>query len=85
MMKVASQRFRTRVGFRPILSESVVFNMGEIAPQGTISCVVGSILWFTIFGGRFWFPGGRFLQVETYSNVKLIPKNQYLLLWNQTL
>jgi len=24
--------------------------------------------------GRFRFPGGRFLQVKTYSNVELIPK-----------
>ena len=45
------------------------------APQGAISCVVGAILWFTRFGGRFRFPGGRFLQVKTYSNVSLIPKN----------
>jgi len=27
---------------------------------------------------------GRFLQVKTYSDVELIPKNQYLLLWNQS-
>jgi len=63
----------------------VVFNVGEFAPQGTISCVVRAILWFTRFGGRFRFPGGRFLQVKTYSNVELISKNQYLLLWNQSL
>ena len=58
---------------------------GRNRPQRAISCVVGAILWFTRFGGDFGFQGGRFLQVETYSNVELIPKNQYLLLWNQSL
>jgi len=42
---------------------AVVFNVGEIASLGTILCVVGAILWFVKFGGRFQFPGGRFLQV----------------------
>jgi len=42
--------------FRP-----AVFNVGEIAPQWAILCFVGAILWFTRFGGRFHFPGERFL------------------------
>jgi len=48
------------------LYRTVVFNVGEISPWGEISYVVGAILWFTRFGGRFQFPGGRFLLVETY-------------------
>jgi len=36
-------------------------------------------------GGDFGFQGGRFLQVKVYSNVELIPKKQYLLLWNQSI
>ena len=54
----------------------VVFNVGEIAPPGAISCVVGAIscvvgaiLWLTRFWGRFRFPGGRFLQVKTYKRI----------------
>jgi len=42
---------------------AVIFNVGEIAPLRAILCVVGAILWFAKFGGRFQFPGGRFLQV----------------------
>ena len=38
----------------------VVFNGGEIVPQGAILCVTGKILWFTRFGGRFQFPGDDF-------------------------
>jgi len=48
------------------LYRPVVFNMGEIDPQGEILRVVDAILWLTRFGGRFQFTGGRFLHVETY-------------------
>ena len=44
--------------------KSVVFNVGEIAPQATVLCIVGVILWFTTFGWRFQFPGERFLQFK---------------------
>jgi len=39
---------------------------GRNRPRRAILCVVGAILWFTRFGGRFQFPEGRFLQVEAY-------------------
>jgi len=42
----------------------VVFDVGEIAPQGAISCVVGAILWFTRFGGRFHALWGRFCNLR---------------------
>jgi len=49
-------------------------------------CCGGDFVIYEIFGADFGFQGGRpFLQVKTYSNVELIPKNQYLLLWNQSL
>ena len=60
--------------------KSVVFNVGEIAPQATVLCIVGVILWFTTFGWRFQFPGERFLQ---FKHTK-ISKKQYLLLWNHS-
>jgi len=50
---------------------AMVFNVGEIAPQG-------AILWHRRFGGRF-------LPVKTYYNFEFIPKKQYLLLWNQSI
>ena len=44
----------------------------------------GDFVSYEIWGG-FRFLEGRFLQVKTYSNVQMIPKNQYLLLWNQSI
>jgi len=37
---------------------------GRNCPHGAISCVVGAILWFTRFGGRFRFPGGDFCRLK---------------------
>jgi len=43
---------------------SVFFNVGEIAPQCSISCVVGAILWFTRFGGDFGFERDDFCRLK---------------------
>jgi len=67
------------------MSIAVVFSEGEIAPQGAISCAVGAILWFTRFGERFRFPGGDFCRLKHTQMLNLFQKNQYLLLWNQSL
>jgi len=56
------------------LSSPVVFNVGEIAPHGAISCVVGAILWFTRFGGRFRFPGVDFCRLEHASELHVAVK-----------
>jgi len=56
---------------------------GRNRPPGAIARVMRAILWFTGFGGRFRFPGGRFLQVMTYSNVYWFQKSIFVTLESQ--
>jgi len=57
---------------------------GRNLPPGGDFMPQGGILWFTRFGGRFQFPGGRFLQVRIYKICEMISKIKLdLPLWNQ--
>jgi len=47
---------------------AVVFNVGENAPRWRFHACGGDFVIYEIWG-RFRFPGGRFPQVKTYSNV----------------
>ena len=58
---------------------------GRNCPHGAISCVVGAILWFTRFGGRFRFPGGDFCRLKHTQMLNWFQKYIYLLLWNQSI
>ena len=72
----------------PFLSRSVVFNVDEIVPRERFHALWGRFCDLRDLEGdcrAIAVSKGRFLQVKTYSKVELIPKKQYLLLWNQSI
>jgi len=63
---------------------SVVFNVGEIAPQGRLHALWGRFCDLRDLGGDFGFQGGDFCKLW-HTQMFIDSKNQYLLLWNHSI